>query len=364
MAAFIEIHALQTLPPSCINRDDIGLPKTTLYGGGERIRVSSQCWKRAIRDDWAERVDPKLLAERTRRLPRLIADRAAAADPGLDPGAALAAAADMVEHGLGLGVDRPKDGGEPRLKSLYLIGRASIDALAARLPAVMEADDTAKAAKADGRELRAIAKRDARTAVDVALFGRMSADDKMMTDSGAVHFGHAYGIDEADIRSDFYAAVDDADRGGDAAMLGDIAFCSPTLYRYANVNLDMVSERMGAGAAAAAIRTLLESFVLTVPHGRITGFAQDCRPGFILIDVADYPASRASAFIRPVGGDPMAGGIARLERWADDEEWMYGLPPSHLWTIAPKGEYGPYGASTPLPAALGELTALIEGGEL
>lgn len=363
MATFIEIHALQTLPPSCVNRDDIGLPKTTSYGDVERIRVSSQSWKRVIRDSWAERIDPRLLAERTLRLPRLIADRAMAADPGLDPEATLAAAADMVEHGLGLGVNRPKDG-EPRLKSLYLIGRAAIDALAARLPALMAADDTAKAAKADGRELREIAKRDVRTAVDVALFGRMSADDKSLTDAGAVQFGHAYGIDEADIRSDFYAAVDDADRGGDAVMLGDIAFCSPTLYRYANVNLDMVSARMGAGAAAAAIRAFLESFVMTVPHGRITSFAQDCRPGFILIDVSDHPATRASAFIRPVEGDPMAGGIERLERWADDEEWMYGRPPSHLWTIAPKGEYGPYGGSTPLPAALDELTALIEGGEL
>lgn len=46
---FLDVHAIQTLPPSNINRDDTGSPKTCQYGGVKRARVSSQSWKRAMR---------------------------------------------------------------------------------------------------------------------------------------------------------------------------------------------------------------------------------------------------------------------------------------------------------------------------
>ena len=45
----VEFHILQSFPVSCLNRDDVGAPKSALIGGVERARVSSQCWKRAVR---------------------------------------------------------------------------------------------------------------------------------------------------------------------------------------------------------------------------------------------------------------------------------------------------------------------------
>ena len=42
---FLDIHAIQTLPPSNMNRDDTGSPKTAQYGGVKRSRVSSQAWR-------------------------------------------------------------------------------------------------------------------------------------------------------------------------------------------------------------------------------------------------------------------------------------------------------------------------------
>ena len=45
----IEFHILQSFPVSCLNRDDVGSPKTAVIGGVTRARVSSQCWKRAVR---------------------------------------------------------------------------------------------------------------------------------------------------------------------------------------------------------------------------------------------------------------------------------------------------------------------------
>ena len=49
MTEFIQIHALTAYPPSNLNRDDLGRPKTAIIGGGCRLRISSQSLKRAWR---------------------------------------------------------------------------------------------------------------------------------------------------------------------------------------------------------------------------------------------------------------------------------------------------------------------------
>ena len=36
---YVDFHVLQTVPPSCVNRDDTGSPKTAVYGGATRARA-------------------------------------------------------------------------------------------------------------------------------------------------------------------------------------------------------------------------------------------------------------------------------------------------------------------------------------
>src|SRR5271157_4189090 len=48
---FIEIHLIQNFAPSNLNRDDTNNPKDCEFGGVRRARISSQCIKRAIRQD-------------------------------------------------------------------------------------------------------------------------------------------------------------------------------------------------------------------------------------------------------------------------------------------------------------------------
>lgn len=64
----IDVYALQTVPPSNLNRDDTGSPKTAVYGGVRRARVSSQAWKRAIRLAFVDLLDRSQLGERTKRV--------------------------------------------------------------------------------------------------------------------------------------------------------------------------------------------------------------------------------------------------------------------------------------------------------
>ncbi len=51
MTTFIQLHLLTAYPPSNLNRDDLGRPKTAIVGGAERLRISSQSLHRA----WAVR---------------------------------------------------------------------------------------------------------------------------------------------------------------------------------------------------------------------------------------------------------------------------------------------------------------------
>ena len=63
----IELHVLQSFPVSCLNRDDLGAPKTATFGGTTRARISSQCLKRAIREQ-AQELSPSLFAGNRSRL--------------------------------------------------------------------------------------------------------------------------------------------------------------------------------------------------------------------------------------------------------------------------------------------------------
>ncbi len=66
---FLEIHVIQNFAPSNLNRDDTGSPKECVFGGYRRARISSQCFKRAIRDYFS---DKKLLVEHRADRTRLL----------------------------------------------------------------------------------------------------------------------------------------------------------------------------------------------------------------------------------------------------------------------------------------------------
>lgn len=82
---YIDLHILQTVPPSCINRDDTGSPKTAIYGGTTRARVSSQAWKRAVRMMFRDGLlGREQLGERTKKIVAMVAEEVTAIAPDAD----------------------------------------------------------------------------------------------------------------------------------------------------------------------------------------------------------------------------------------------------------------------------------------
>ena len=93
---FLDIHAIQILPPSNMNRDDSGSPKTAQYGGVRRARVSSQAWKRAMRRYFAE-YSSEDLGIRTKHIVAYVADQICKLDETVTKQDAMSLAEDALE---------------------------------------------------------------------------------------------------------------------------------------------------------------------------------------------------------------------------------------------------------------------------
>ena len=84
MSLFIDFHVLQTVPPSCVNRDDTGSPKTAIYGGAVRARVSSQAWKHAMREEFKKLFAVEELGSRTKSVVEMVEKEMYAIDSSID----------------------------------------------------------------------------------------------------------------------------------------------------------------------------------------------------------------------------------------------------------------------------------------
>ncbi|MGW5122365.1 type I-E CRISPR-associated protein Cas7/Cse4/CasC, partial [Streptomyces noursei] len=225
----IDVHVLQTVPPSNLNRDDTGTPKTAVYGGVRRARVSSQAWKRATRRAFQDLLDPDELGVRTRRVAELVAERITAVEPALDGATAMALAAETLYAATGSKIEVPrrkaesakkKGEPEPPPESSYLmfLSARQIDGLA-RL-AVQGADDIKAYLKVKENKNQAREIADTRHSVDIALFGRMVADSADINVDAAAQVAHAISVHQVENESDYFTAVDDQNEKAEEAGAG------------------------------------------------------------------------------------------------------------------------------------------------
>ncbi len=333
----IELHMLQNFAPSNLNRDDTGSPKSADFGGYHRARISSQCLKRALRQQFkdANLIVPEARAVRTKRILTEVAQRLIG--QGRDPGLAET----VVTRTLGAleitVVARPdanadRDDAAARKeyfddqKSQYLLylGSAEIDRLAAFCAEHWDAlAAVAAGGEAKGRDAKkaardaaagAISKAavealkkslDGGRAADLALFGRMLADLPGQNIDAASQVAHAISTHEVGLEFDYYTAVDDLkpeDSAG-ADMIGTVEFNSACYYRYANIDLGQLAKNLGGDRdlLEATVRAFLLASRDAEPTGKQNTFAARNRPSFAFAVVRDCGCwSLANAFARPV----------------------------------------------------------------
>lgn len=197
----LDLHVLQTVPPSNINRDDTGAPKTAVYGGARRSRVSSQAWKRATRMAFDDLLDAGELGVRTKRVAELLTVRIQNIDTAIEEREAWTLAAETVQAATGSKIDVPKRKAEaakkngqpePAPESAYLmfLSARQLDALA---ELAVEGRADIKAFLKDNKK-RAKELADTRHSVDIALFGRMVADGADVNVDAAAQVAHAISV--------------------------------------------------------------------------------------------------------------------------------------------------------------------------
>ena len=324
MTRFIQLHALTVYAPSNPNRDDTGRPKTARFGGVERLRISSQALKRAIRtsDGFKARLAQRR-GVRTQRLGETIQKHLVG--KGQTPEAALATAR-RIAAVFGKLKDE-KDANPAQIEQLAFISPEE------QAQAIALADQAASGKKLPDKkdELVEALLRKNDSAVDIAMFGRMLADNPEFNREAAVQIAHAITTHKVDVEDDFYTAVDDlktrAEDAG-AGFIGELGFGSGVFYTYACIDKALLTSNLGGNAQLAgdAIAALIEGLATASPGGKQASFASRARASYLRAEKGNQqPRSLAAAFFKPVRGDDLlALSIAALGKTAGDMDKAYG----------------------------------------
>lgn len=374
MTTFIELHALRSFPPSNLNRDDLGTPKTAIFGGTRRLRISSQCLKRTWRmsEHFRGTFANEQLGVRTDRLPEQVLttlkgalDEASTAgllvllgSIGKKGAKAGAADDDDPEDGDGKDKDKNKEADAPietKTAHLLFMSRQEMEVVAdfakSKVDVLGKVMKKGKKPTVDTeivKKLRAdlqkyLEAKTSKNAVDVGLFGRFVTSDEFDTIEGALQVAHGLGTQKVEVEYDYFTAVDDLAVETGAGHLGETEFASSVLYLYACCDLGQLEKNLGARSekgrigdaearslARTSLPALVRAMAQATPMGKKTGTAPHTPAEYVEVVVRrGEPLSFANAFLKPVdarsaGGDVMSASILQFAKHRDRVEDAYG----------------------------------------
>lgn len=326
MTTFLQVHLLTAYPAANLNRDDSGRPKSVVFGGVPRLRVSSQSLKRAWRvsDVFQQRLGGRV-GKRTQQLGAELRAHL------VEHGASEERATEISRQIAGVfgklvdaaGASTPEE--STYIRQLAFVSpteKAKALALAEAMLTGGEGEPTADnlLGRADG-------------AADIAMFGRMLADSPSYNREAAVQVAHAMTTHRAEAEDDYYVAVDDLkrpDQREDAgtSFIGVQEFGAGVFYLYACIDVDLLVRNLDGDVALAcdAVGALVEAAATVAPRGKQASFASRARASYILVERgAQQPRTLAAAFLRPVRGDDVLGAsITQLRKLRDNLDAAYG----------------------------------------
>ena len=325
----IELHILQSFPVSCLNRDDVGAPKTARFGGVTRARISSQCFKRAIRHKARELNGERFQGSRTKLVIEPLRDALIA--EGIEEARALVLAKQLGDEMATFDEKAENDSQILKVKTLMYLGTGEIAAVAKSAAALEKADEGNFPVVQEGK--KKLSADDTKTltknlkgaittgfdtqvlsdAADIAIFGRMMASHHSLTLEGAGMFSHALSTHSQSNEIDFWTAVDDAKEADEksddagAGQLGVSEYASATFYRYIALNLDLLGDEAHLGKLdkderKEVVRAFLQASLLAVPSARQNSMNAHTLPAFALgtYKSAGQPVQLVNAFERGV----------------------------------------------------------------
>ena len=345
MSRFLQLHVLTNYPPANLNRDDTGRPKTAVMGDAQRLRVSSQSGKRAWRTSdvfrsalgngvsmkasadailWEDTPHPHL---GTRTKEAGVQIYKAFIGRSVKEKDAKAWAASIAQQ-FGKLQKEKKDAplNDLRIEQLCHISpeeRAAIDDL-------VEACAKGKSAPSD-EQLKLL--RQPQAAVDIAMFGRMLADNPAFNIEAAVQVAHAVTVHKAAVEDDYFSAVDDLNREDKGAgHIGERGFGAGLFYQYVCVNRELLADNLGGDAALVkrSIAALLHAITKVSPTGMQNSHGSRAYASYVLAERGDQqPRSLVQAFLKPVkprddDGNMLELAVAAVEQRCVNFDRVYG----------------------------------------
>jgi CRISPR system Cascade subunit CasC len=310
----IELHILQSFPVSCLNRDDLNSPKTAMFGGVQRARVSSQCWKRAVREAAKEELPAFFNGKRGRLFIEPMKD--ALLKEGFDEPKALEIAKEFGDYLAKFDTDAEKKSGILRVKTAYFTTQNEIAKLA---KAYKEKNEVKRA-------IKELAPEDLKDAADISLFGRMVANDHTLTIEGATMFSHALSTHKVENEIDYFSAMEDwPNNDAGAAMTSTLEFNSATYYRFAALNLDMLFDKdhlacFDSQERKDVVKAFVKATLQAIPIARRNSMNGNVPPSYVLCILREkgHPIQLVNAFEQPIQSK---NGIVKMSIEAMEKEY-------------------------------------------
>lgn len=310
----VEFHILQSFPVSCLNRDDTGSPKSCIIGGVTRARVSSQCWKRAVRLQMHQLgvrlgVRTKMIVEELEKL-------------------LLARGGDEEQ----VKVCAKAVGNQLSDDSLIFLSRSEYESLADLI--ANSKFDPKKAEKETQKHIKKTLAT-VQDGLDIALFGRMVAKAATMNIEAAASFSHAFSTHAVTQDMDFFTALDDLEAEVKSSHMGITEFNSATYYRYISLDVDQLKNTLSIESdedLTYAVSSFVKALYLAVPSARQATMSASCLWDYAQILIRNGQRMQCS-FDKPVSCKRDSGylepSIAELDRRLECQEkqagTLYGL---------------------------------------
>lgn len=323
MSKFIQLHLLTNYPPSNLNRDDLGRPKTAFMGGAQRLRISSQSLKRAWRtSDVFVKEFEKNKGTRTKKMGIQIYNDLI--NGGISEKYSKEWAKEIAEcFGKPKKADKENPTNDLEIEQLMHFNPEEIEVINDLVKILID-----EKRKPIEKELKLLTRN--RRAVDIAMFGRMLASDPKYNTEAAVQVAHAITVHKAAIEDDYFTAVDDLNDGSEdmgSAHIGETEFGAGLFYIYICFDKNLLIENLGGDSelVSKAIKALTKCAATISPSGKQNSFASRSYASYILAEKGDHqPRTLSTAFLKPVNDkDLLTNAIKSIEECRDNMDKVY-----------------------------------------